>query len=359
MRKHNALSDGQKIKLWDWLRSVQTEAEADSWSAVRAAKRATQELGFSVTHENVRGAVEAGVVPAFTGKDRVGPSARLKELERRVEALADAGGDRAGAIDRLRQAVNLLGERLAAVRADVDGLMAAATEPTRPLTQAEAREAAVQDAATPEEPAPARREDGPPPEANGHAPPPAEGARPDVRTPRPPARPDVSRIAAAVLRVANKGDAEAVAHDKFLATLTGPQREALLSEPVDIVPPERPGPQSFAVFRDIVGRLPVRWKAGSFTIAMGLTRSGGVLAWTVHVRYMKCRTRGRAHGEAADRVADKMERIARRAVEGVGANAGSFAGVIGRGDFVGVRQLTGLEAAARAAKLDEPPAVAS
>jgi hypothetical protein len=61
-RVANTLDDAKKFKLWNTLRSLEAELQAEGPTLAAVADRAGRELGFPVTSANVRSAVEAGVV---------------------------------------------------------------------------------------------------------------------------------------------------------------------------------------------------------------------------------------------------------------------------------------------------------
>jgi hypothetical protein len=87
-RSANHLNDGQKLKLWERLRGMEAELAAERPAHRPLAERLSREMGFRVTRNNVIGAIEAGVVPAWDPVEDPRASVRgLSELNARVGRL--------------------------------------------------------------------------------------------------------------------------------------------------------------------------------------------------------------------------------------------------------------------------------
>jgi hypothetical protein len=87
-RNANHLNDGQKVKLWEKLRTMAAELAAERPAIRPLAERLTRELGFHITRHNVVGAVDAGVIPAWDPVEEPRTAARgLSELNARLGRL--------------------------------------------------------------------------------------------------------------------------------------------------------------------------------------------------------------------------------------------------------------------------------
>lgn len=91
-RSHNQLNDRQKFQLWETLRGLVPEIQAEGPHPKVLAERLTRELGFKITLANVENAVEAGVIPSWEVKSRKArkPLTPFQRLKARVKTLEAA-----------------------------------------------------------------------------------------------------------------------------------------------------------------------------------------------------------------------------------------------------------------------------